>query len=49
MRKRFTWLIAILFLLVGSVGTMAFYFTEYKWFQSINYQQVFTTILFQRV
>jgi len=49
MKKRFTWLIAILFLLVGSVGTMAFYFTEYKWFQSVNYQQVFTTILFQKV
>jgi len=48
MRKRLTWLVALLFLLVGSIGTMAFYFTEYKWFQSINYQQVFTTILFQK-
>ncbi len=49
MRKRLPWLIAFIFLMVGSVGTMAFYFTEYKWFQSLNYQDVFTTILFQKI
>lgn len=49
MRKRATWLFALLFLLVGSLGSMAFYLTEFKWFQSLEFQQIFLTILFNRV
>lgn len=48
MKKKLLWFLAILFLLVGSTGTLAFYFTEWQWFQSLNYQQVFTTVLLSK-
>lgn len=48
MKKKLLWFLAILFLLVGSTGTLAYYFTEWQWFQSLNYQQVFTTVLLSK-
>ncbi|MCE5196054.1 MAG: UPF0182 family protein [Negativicutes bacterium] len=49
MKKKLLWLLAVLFLLVGSTGTLAYYFTEWQWFRSLDYQQVFTTILFSKI
>src|SRR5665647_1730851 len=48
MKKKLLGLLAILFLLVGSTGTIAYYFTEWQWFRSLDYQQVFTTILLSK-
>src|SRR5665647_600548 len=48
MKKKLLGLLAILFLLVGSTGTIAYYFTEWQWFRSLDYQQVFTTILLNK-